>query len=341
MKTSMRFLLAATMLVIATGPGAAQSVTKVGTTAAKFLSIPAGARALGMGGAFAAVASDASAMYWNPAGLARMPTSEATFSHAQWIADLSYNYAAAAFVLQDFGTIGVSFTSLGTDEMERTTLQSPEGTGEFFDAGSFAVGVSYARDLTEWFSIGGTVKYVSEYIWNTSATGFAIDLGTLFTTPFPGVKFAAAISNFGTKMQMQGDDLLVLKDISQNNGNNPNINANLGTDGFDMPLVMRIGLSWEPIGDEDQQLLLAADWLNPSDNSQYVNFGAEYSGLSRIVSVRAGYRAIGLADSEEQFTLGAGVRYFVLPTVGLKFDYAYEQFGRLNNVHKFAVGVLF
>jgi hypothetical protein len=263
------------------------------------------------------------------------------FTHADWIADLNYNYGGVALVMEGFGTVGVAFTSLGTDEMERTTVQSPEGTGEMFDAGSFAVSVSYARDLTEWFSIGGTVKYVNEYIWNTSATGFAVDLGTLFTTPFAGVKFAAAISNFGTKLQMAGDDLLVLHDISQNNGNNPNINADLGTDGFDMPLMMRIGVAYEPIADEDQQLTFVLDWLNPSDNAQYVNIGAEYTGLSRIVAIRAGYKAIGMPDSEERFTLGAGVRYFVLPTVGLKFDYAYEQFGRLNNVHKFAVGILF
>ena len=53
-----------------------QEVTKVGTTAAKFLSIPVGARAVGMGGAFVAVADDASSLYWNPAGIARLSQSE-------------------------------------------------------------------------------------------------------------------------------------------------------------------------------------------------------------------------------------------------------------------------
>ncbi|MEK9138460.1 MAG: PorV/PorQ family protein, partial [Bacteroidota bacterium] len=203
----------AAALVISADAGA-QKVTKVGTTAAKFLSIPVGARALGMGGAFVAVANDASAMYWNPSGLASITQSEAVFAHANWLADIDFNYGGVIMPMEDVGIIGVNFTSLSMAEMERTTEDRPEGTGQYFSAGSFAVGVSYAKKLTDWFSIGGNVKYINEHIWNSSATGFAVDVGTLFTTPFPGLKFGVAISNFGTKMRMTGDDLLVQKDIS-------------------------------------------------------------------------------------------------------------------------------
>ena len=204
-----------------------QEVTKVGTTGGKFLSIPVGARAVGMGGAFVAVANDASAMYWNPAGIGRLSQSEAIFTHSAWVADLDFNYGGVVVPVSGLGTVGISFTSLTMADMERTTEDQPEGTGEFFSAGSFAVGLSYARNLTEWFSIGGNVKYINEHIWNSSATGFAVDVGTLFTTPFTGVKFGAGISNFGSKLQIRGDDLLVLKDISPNHGNNANVNANL------------------------------------------------------------------------------------------------------------------
>ncbi|MBI3005684.1 MAG: PorV/PorQ family protein, partial [Ignavibacteriales bacterium] len=293
----------------------AQQVTKVGTTAAKFLSIPVGARALGMGGAFVGVANDASAMYWNPGGLAGLPQSEAIFSHATWLADMRFNFAAVALPLRDFGTFGVHFTSLTMDEMERTTEDFPEGTGQMFSAGSVALGVTYARQLTDWFFIGANVKYVNEYIWNSSATGFAIDLGTLFTTPFPGVKFGAVISNFGQKLRIAGDDLLVQKDISPNQGNNPNINANLTTDFFELPLTLRIGLAYDLISSDDQKLVLAVDAAHPNDNSESINVGAEYSLFGNMLALRGGYKAYGARDSEEKATFGGGLMYEVTPGV--------------------------
>src|SRR5689334_19512550 len=154
------------VLAAAPPPASGQAVTKVGTTSAKFLSIAVGARAVGMGGAFVAVADDPSAMYWNPGGIARLGQSEALFSHAAWVAGMSFNYGGVILPVENVGVFGVNVTSLSMDEMERTTVEQPEGTGQLFSAGSFAVGVSYARNLTDWFSIGTNVKYINEHIWN-------------------------------------------------------------------------------------------------------------------------------------------------------------------------------
>ena len=239
------------------------------------------------------------------------------------------------------GSFGVNVTSISMDDMERTTEQDPEGTGQFFSAGSFAVGVSYAKRLTDWFNIGVNAKYINEHIWNDNATGFAIDVGTLFTTPFPGLKFGAAISNFGTKMRMTGDDLLVLKAVSSNSGSNQGINANVATDAFDLPLCLRIGVAYQPIADDDKELTLVADATHPNDNSESLDVGGEFTAIQKIVAIRAGYKALGARDSEEQFTVGGGLRYDVGGGLIVKFDYAFEKFGLLENVHKFSVGVLF
>lgn len=319
----------------------AQQVTKVGTTAAKFLSIPVGSRALGMGSAFVAVSNDASAMFWNPSGIAQLNQSEAVISHSQWLADISFNYGGVVLPLRELGTVGLNFTSLTMGEMERTTEDFPEGTGQTFSAGSFAVGVSYAKKLTEWFSIGGNFKYVNEHIWNSSATAFAVDLGTLFTTPFPGLKFGAGITNFGQKMRIGGDDLIVQKDISPNNGNNPNINANLNTDQFDLPLTLRIGFAMEVLNSEDQALTLVVDAMHPNDNAESINVGGEYSLFQRMISIRGGYKGIGARDNEEQFTAGGGVFYSFSNRLGARIDYGFLKFGRLNNVHQFSFTILF
>ena len=335
-----RFLLVLTFF-LAYRMMQAQQVTKVGTTAGTFLSIPVGARAVGMGGAFVGVANDATAMYWNVAGIANLTQSEAVLAHAEWLAGISFNYGGVVFPIEDQGTVGINFTSMTMGEMERTTEDFPEGTGEMFSAGSFAVGVSYARKLTDWFQIGGNFKYVEDYIWNETASTFALDLGTLFTTPFEGLKFGAGISNFGGKMQMQGDDLLVQKDISPINGNNPNINANLATDQFDLPLKLRIGFAYDVLSTDDQLLTLVADAVHPNDNSESMNLGAEYSVFHRIVSVRAGYSGIGMTDGEEQFTLGGGINYSINNHLGVKFDYGYMKFGRLDNIQQFSLAILF
>jgi len=316
-------------------------VTKVGTTAAKFLSIPVGARALGMGGAFVALANDASAMYWNPGGLAQLTSHEAFFTHADWVADIKFNYGGVVIPIGTLGTAGVNFTALSMDEMERTTEDFPEGTGTTFSAGSYAIGLAYARNLTDWFALGVNFKYITEKIWNSSANGFAVDLGTLFTTPFPGLKFGAGITNFGTKMRMGGDDLLVLKAVSTNLGSNQTVNANLSTDQFDLPLTLRIGLAYQPIELEDQVLTIAVDALHPNDNSESLSMGVEYTTFDRILSLRAGYKGLGVKDGEEQFTLGGGLNYEVVPGLRARIDYAFERFGRLNNVHKFGIGILF
>ena len=110
--------------------------SKVGTTAATFLEIGPGSVATGMGGAFVSVANDATALYWNPAGIANLTANEVTIFHANWIASTNFDYAALVLPLGGIGNIGLSFTSLSmADEMVRTVDQ-PEGTGEFLVLGT-------------------------------------------------------------------------------------------------------------------------------------------------------------------------------------------------------------
>ena len=158
------------------------NVSKVATTSATFLEIPVGAAAVGMGGAFVSLANDASALYWNVGGISKIGKYDLQVASMNWIGDTKFNFVGLVLPLGNFGTIGFSFTSLSMDDMVVRTVEKPEGTGEFFSAGDLSFGVSYARNLTDRFSLGLTFKYIQETIWHMTAQGFAIDAGTLFRT---------------------------------------------------------------------------------------------------------------------------------------------------------------
>ena len=145
--------------------GAADIFEKVGTFDGQFLKIEVGARAAAMGGAFVGVSDDATALFWNAAGIARIDPakSEITFNHAFWPADLNFSQAGYVFHLKRFpGAFGLQFRSLYMNPMDETTAFQPNGTGNQFDAGMMATGVTYARSFTDKFSAGGTANYIHE-----------------------------------------------------------------------------------------------------------------------------------------------------------------------------------
>jgi long-subunit fatty acid transport protein len=319
----------------------AKEVTKVGTTALGFLNIDVGARAVAMGGAYVAVAQNASTIYWNPSGIARINQFQAVFNYTRWIADINFNYMAVVTPVSDIGTVGINATFLSMDDMERTTISNPEGTGETFSAGNYAIGLSFARNLTDRFSVGFNLKYVNEKIRYTSAGGFAFDIGTLFTTQFNGLIIGMSISNYGSKVKMSGKDLLTQIDIDEQiTGNNENINANLKADEFNLPLIFRVGVSMDLLkGLGNSNLILAVDALHPNDDVESLNVGGEYV-FNKMFSLRAGYTSLFAKDTEGGLTFGGGLQYQMKNSI-LMLDYAYRDFGMLNAVHMFCLGLGF
>lgn len=321
-------------------PVGAQGVSKSGTIAAKFLSIDAGARAVAMGGAFASVADDATAMFWNPAGIAGIRGTEFLVTYGRWLADIRANYTGLVLPAGSLGTLGVNATFVTMDEMERTTVEAPDGTGEYFDAGSLAFGLSYGRALTDRFSVGFNGKYIRESIYHSRAQGLALDIGTLFRTQFHDMRIGMSISNFGTKMRMTGDDLLVQHDIDPvQSGNNGNIKADLRTDAFDLPLLFRVGVSADLLeGAGGDKLIVAVDALHPNDNVECVNAGCEYV-FRNAIRLRAGYKSLFSRDSQQGLTLGGGLTHRIGGTGNISVDYAYQDFGILDNTQRFSLAI--
>lgn len=321
----------------------AQNVSKTGTTAASFLEIGVGAPASGMGGAFVSIANDASALYWNAAGIAELSQFEAVMVHTDWIAETNFDFAGLVIPLGGFGTLGLSFSSLSMDDMKVTTVEKPEGTGEYFSAGDIAVGVSYARPLTDRFSIGFTVKYIEQSIWHMSASAFAIDAGTIFETDLlGGMIIGASISNFGTPMQLEGRDARYFIRVDETKqGSNERIPTSIEMDTWELPLMFQIGVSTFAFKNDTYKLRVATDASVPNNNYQSLNVGGEFSFMD-IIFLRGGYNSLFLKDGEGGLSLGIGLNsQMVFSAAVVNFDYAYRDFGRLQNVHNFSVGIKF
>jgi hypothetical protein len=319
-----------------------ESTTKVGTTAAQFLKIGAGARPQSMGGAFTACLGDINSIYWNPAGIARIYGGEATFSHVNWLADIKYDFAAVAFDLGNVGTIGASVISYNVPDDIVRTYSYPEGDGRIFDAGGLALGVTYARNLTDRFSFGITTKLIREWIWNESSLGMAVDIGTIYITPFNDLKIGASISNFGTKMKLEGRDIEFSQKMATttDNGYINNINALFNVDSYEIPLTFRVGLSMDVYKSDIIRATAAMDAVHPNDNSEYINSGLEF-GYDETVFARVGYKSLFMKDAEGGLTAGAGFNCNIIGQTIIKFDYAYADFGRLKGVHYISASVKF
>jgi len=330
-------------LVLATS--SAQVITKVGTTSAQFLKIGVGSRAIGMGSAFVGVAGDATALYWNPAGISWLQKRETGMAHNSWLAGTNFSFCGIVVPMGEMGTIGAALTSLSIPEMEVRTIEEPEGTGVYFGASDLALGLSYAKSLTDRFSFGLTVKYIHQKIWLMDASSFAIDVGTLYRSEFHNLRMGMSISNFGGKMRMLGENTRIEHAVTDwQEALNVGFIGDLRTGQFPLPLRFRVGLAIDLLkmyilNKEYLRLTLATDAVHPNDNTEYVNLGAELALLD-MLSARIGYKALFGKDSEEGPTAGVGLKYN-LENYTINIDYAYASFGRLGYLQRISIGIGF
>jgi len=316
------------------------SVDKTGTMAAKFLSTNIGSKAVGMGGAFTALANDGSAMYWNPAGIGFNRLRNVYVNHSDWIADIAFDYFSLSIPLNNNRFLGINVTSVTMGEME-VTRYGNEDTGETFSASDNAFGLTYALNLTDRFSIGFNGKYIQQTIANNHANGLALDLGTLFDSPY-GFRLGTSISNFGPKMKMTGDDLLVAVDVDESiHGNNESVTGFLATDEFDLPLVLRVGISDDLNIGKIVRITWTLDSNSPNDNASYINAGMEVGLFNDLFKLRAGLNSLLLDDREREFSLGFGIKSPVFIKQQFQINYSFESLKYLGDTHQVSFGFMY
>ena len=329
------------LLVFIIYSGQLYSQTYSGSSAGQFLKIEVGARSVAMGGAYVAIANDASAIYWNPAGISKLKNNSVSFSHTYWFAETNHNYAGIVLKISEGQAIALSYTSLTMPDMKVTNEFYQDGTGEYFSATDLALGISYSLNLTNEFSMGFTGKYISQNIWHMTASAFAMDVGLLYHSPIEGLTLGMAITNVGSQIKYDGEDNFIYYSFDQNlNGNSDKIYSEIKMDSWDLPLLFKVGLAYQLIQSEMNSILISCDAVHPNDYNEYVNIGFEY-GFRNTFYLRGGYKSLFKMDSEEGLTGGVGVMYYITDFVSMSADYSYSDFGRLNDIHRFSVEIGF
>ncbi len=285
---------------------ATEPFAKVGTYALQFLKIGVSARAAGMGDAFTAISNDATATYWNPAGMVDVTRTSISVSQTWWPADIDLNYAAGVFTLPFVpGTFGVSARALTMDPQKERTIFLPEGTGQTFDAGDMSFGVSYAKFFTDKFSSGGTVHFIHSGLAEKSVNTFAVDFGLVYRIGLWGMRLGMLIQSLGAEV-------------------------NYDDRSSKMPTVFKVGLAATPYARGVNTFQSVFEFSHPSDNDERINLGGEYS-FNQFFFLRGGYNinadAAGVAG-------GFGFRIDTSQTSDLVLDYSWVDMDFLQEVHR-------
>ncbi len=324
-------ILILVLLVFLTKPLMGQvGIEKVGQTGMKFLSVPVGARGAAMGDAFIAVANNAEAMFWNPAGMARIGKIDYSAGYNKWVAGISHQHVNLAYNAGNIGVLGVNliWVNYGTIYGTRRSEIDPRGyveTGPFSPTAMVA-GLAYSRAVTDRFAFGINLKYVHQDLgWAYVGTGettdefetvnkklgiWVFDFGSLYHPGFKDLRIAMCVSNVSAERKFEQE-------------------------AFPLPLTLKIGMAMDLLKafgiETNSSLTIAIDGVHPRDYTERVHFGVEYC-LNNILALRAGYK---LNYDEDKSSFGVG---FIAPEGGIRIDYSFNPFGNLAAVHRITIG---
>jgi hypothetical protein len=303
-------LLAVCLLAVAGVPGTAKSVNKnAGTSSFPFLKINIGARPVAMGGAFTGLANDATALYYNPAGLATQHRANFVSGYHNYFTDLQSGFIGYTRELAPGSVGGLFLSYLNYGDFTETDI-SGNVLGEF-SGGDLLFGISYGRAYNERFSFGATAKLMYEKLQDYSASGIAVDLGARFSTKEVDPRDYRFEDSYtaGLMIQNLGTEL-----------------SSLGEESFSLPLMLRAGGSARLKG---LPMIFVGDIILPRDNDIDFAVGTEYFELKPLY-LRLGWNSFGSnyrsADSDDKWaglSMGAGFdfnKYHIAYAVTLAAD---------------------
>lgn len=329
------------LLVLAAGVAQAGSGNRTGTNGASELLIPVGTRIIGMGGAGVSTATGVEALFWNPAGTARMQTTSVGVyvSHMNYIADIGVDYGAVSAQVEGFGVLSLSLKSMAIGDIPVTTTQNPDGTGQTFTPQFFTVGLTYARQLSERVAVGLTANFISERLGEVSASGVGFNAGVLYDNlaSIEGLSIGIAIKNIGSQMSFSGSGLL--RQATVEGQNRPPQFYQIQAASFELPSSIEFGMGYRRSFGADNSILISGSFQSQNFSDDEYLLGAEYA-YQDLFFVRGGYDFAQRGTSDRQFifgpSFGAGV-HSAVGSIDLTFDYAFRSVDVFSNNHVFSV----
>ena len=273
---------------------------KTGTTSLSFLKLKSGVRAISLGNTFASIADDVNTIYWNPAGLAQLRSSEINWMNANWLEGINYSSFTYNIPLVDGHSLGFGATFVYFGSIQETTAASPQGTGNFISSQASNVIFGYGWKASEDLSIGTNIKFASENIDSSIQSANIFDLGLIYEGLWES-RIALVLEN----NELGGDKA------------------------SNLPRTTTIGIS-----KKYDNLLIGIDLGYPNDSSNTTNIGIEYA-FNSYLDLRCGYSSRNENNAGGNLSLGVGLN---LGLKLWKFDFAYVPYDMLGNTYRFSIG---
>jgi hypothetical protein len=342
-----------------------QDNTAYGTTAAEFLLFGAGARGAALGGAFSAIATDVSSLYYNPAGSALMTRPGAMVGTYDYVAETRYSWGGVAFPFSGGSrTIGLQVGTFGFKDQPVYTVEEPEGTGGLYSVSQTFAGITLAQNFSDRFSAGITAKGIFDQLGQASGQAFAVDFGTHFHSSLSGhpIRFSFVLANLGTNLSYSGEALNAdtPRDPIPGEPEVPETPqpSQFRTTGFNLPTIFRVGLAYDVLSGDNNRLTVISDFNQPNNNGAGFSAGGEWmterlGGSNFGFAVRGSYSytaannldpadlsTTALRDEENLHGLafGGGLNYGS-GNFNLGLDYAWRYLGVLGGTNFFSVSL--
>jgi hypothetical protein len=301
---------------------------KVAQTGCKMLDVGVGARACGMGEAYTVVGQDADALFYNPSCIGEIRDRiDLSVGMTQWFADINYGYLALVLNAGVWGNFGISVMAPDYGDIYGTEIDTLAELG-FVETGqvsvsTYSVGVAYAREFTDKFTIGAQVKYVMQHLGSSSDPEnpaqmmenlihtLSYDFGLLFYPGFESFAFGMSVRNFSPRVKYE-------------------------MIGFELPLTFALGVGADILdffGEyPDYSLNIGLDMIHPRDWQEMYHVGGEFA-YKDMIFLRAGYK---FRYSQEGLNAGVGISFG-----GIKVDYSYSEFDLFDWINRVSVGMAF